>query len=675
MKTTLLSKCGARTPACRVATSRDTCGCERATPPSVDRSVDAARRSARATKILALFTATLCALAPLQAQQPFVENHQPPVVGIFNIARPTIPPPAMTNADRLRSLMRAGRLYLTLQDAIAATIENNLDLQVDRYEPLRSDWNVTRLKGGGPIRGSTSNPGSVQITVTGQGVVGAERAAGLSSNNGGSGNSQNNGNFTQIGAVTPTLDPTIVANTMTFSHYTTPQSNLAISGTEALVDDSRNLQPMLQEGFLTGGSVQAQLQYNYLKENSPGDVLNPSYLPVGSLLAYNSLLSGAGIAVNSRYIRVAQKQAIGARVTFKSELLNLVAQVVNSYWDLAGSQSDLRARQNALEFSQRFYEDTRREIQLGANAGVDIYRAEAEVTTRRQDVAVAQQTVSQEEITLKNLISRNGLGDPALDSAEIVLLDHLEVPAEEELPPLRQLVATAMANRPDVELDKLSNEEQDIMSIGTKNAILPSATAYGYVANRGVTGQPNPISPYSPVPSQIGGNNAALAQLFSFQYNSRIAGINFRGPLRNRADQADFGVDQLQLRQGDLVSQKNRNDMVVAISNGAIAVRQAALRYHNSVATRELQQELLDQEQQKFRLGSSTIDLVIAAGRTLISAQYAEIAALSAYARARIGLDQTLGTTLTTYHVSVEDALKGKVNTESKLPSSLPENR
>jgi outer membrane protein len=623
-------------------------------------------------KSLALFAACLSALAPLQAQEPFVEKPHTPIVGVFNLAPPHLPPIVPGNTDRLRNLIRAGRLYLTLQDAIAAAVENNLDLQVDRYEPLHADWNVTRLQGGGPIRGSTSSIGAATINVSGQGVVGAESAAGLLNNNATRGSSSNGGTISQIGTVTPTLDPTIYANTFAFSHYTTPQPNLEISGVEALVDDDRNIYPTIQEGFLTGTIATAQLEYNYQSENSPGDALRPSFLPLGYVFVQQRLLSGRGVAVNARYIRVGQKQAIAARVTFKSELLVLVANVVNAYWDLAGAQSDLHARQNALEFAQRFYGETRQQIQLGATAGVDVYRAEAEVATRKQDVAVSLQTVSQQEITLKNLISRNSIGDPAIDSAEIVLLDRLEVPKDEELPPLRQLVAIAMTHRPDVELDKINNEAQEISAVGTKNAILPSATVYGYELNRGVSGFANPISPYAPVPSQIGGNVTALGQLFAGDYKTTVGGINFSGPLRNRSDQADFGIDQLQLRQGDLIERKNRNDMVVTISNGAIAVRQAALRYHNSVATRELQQDLLDKEQQKFRLGSSTTDLLIAAERALINAQYTEVGTLSAYARARIALDQTLGTTLETYHVSTEDALKGTIPTESRLPASLP---
>jgi outer membrane protein TolC len=127
------------------------------------------------------------------------------------------------------------------------------------------------------------------------------------------------------------------------------------------------------------------------------------------------------------------------------------------------------------------------------------------------------------------------------------------------------------------------------------------------------------------------------------------------------------------LSQGDLVSQRNKNDVVVAISNQMIALRQARSRFQLAVSSRKLQEDLLEKEQQKFRLGSSTIDLVIAAQRTLSAAESTEISALSQYSHSRVALDQVLGETLETNHVSVQEAMKGTMSTESKIPSSVPQ--
>ena len=289
-------------------------------------------------------------------------------------------------------------------------------------------------------------------------------------------------------------------------------------------------------------------------------------------------------------------------------------------------------------------------------------------------MAIAQQTVSQQETQLKGLLSRNGVEDALLDTARIVTLDRIEVPAADEIPPLRQLVATALTHRPDVELDKINDEVAAINALGTENNLLPFLQGRASTTNKGLAGSLNPLAgvpPLTPIPR--GGLGTALSQIFDHDFTSRSGTLIFQPVIGNRGAQADYGVDQLQLRQGDLVERKNRNDMVVQISNDMIALRQARARYTNAVNSRMLQQDLLQKEQQKFTLGSSTIDLIIAAERTLSAAQYVEISALSNYSHARVALDQVLGTTLETNHVSLEESLKGKLGYESKLPAALPD--
>ena len=79
---------------------------------------------------------------------------------------------------------------------------------------------------------------------------------------------------------------------------------------------------------------------------------------------------------------------------------------------------------------------------------------------------------------LKNAISRNGLEDPLLDAAQVVTLDRIEVPEQDSLPSLRDLVAKAMANRPDVALAKINDETAEISAQGTANGVLPSLQVF-----------------------------------------------------------------------------------------------------------------------------------------------------------------------------------------------------
>jgi len=605
----------------------------------------------------------------VDAQQPFVALPQGQRV-IKDYKPPVLPPIITANSQRLHSLIRAGKLYLTLQDAIALAVENNLDLQVDRYGPLNSEWTLKRQEGGGPLRGVTGGSSLVNQAVSGQGVNGAVSSAGLSSGGGGGSGSSSNGTVQQIGPVTPNLD-TYFQNSTAWIHKTTPEP-YTFAGTDALVQANHIYNSFAQQGLLTGGIAQLTFNESYLKENSPGDTLNPSEAPVAQLYIRQPLLNGFGTGVNSRYIRVARKNVVASAETFRSQLLALVSNVVNQYWDLVTNNDDLKAKQSALDFAQTFYEDTNQEIKLGAIAKVDIYRAEAEVSTRKQDLALSEQTVLQQEINLKNLLSRDGLEDTELESARVVTLDRLEVPEKDDLPPLRELVSRAMAKRPDMLLAQINDETQAISAEGTRNGILPFLQATASTTNRAEAGTVIPGVGVAP-PNSNGGFGTAAAQIFRHDYTSRSGTITFQGYIGNHQAQADYGIDQLQLRQGDLVSQRNRNDVVVSISNQMIALHQARSRYQLAVASRALQADLLEKEQQKFRLGSSTIDLVIAAQRTLSAAESTEISALSQYSHSRVALDQVLGETLETNHVSVEDALKGTVNHESKIPASVPE--
>ena len=624
--------------------------------------------SPRLRKTLALSTAWLALAGQLSAQQPFVEKPQSKIVW-RPYMRPSVAAVQMANSERLHSLMRAGRLYLTIQDAIALAIENNLDLQVDRYGPLSAEWNLARSQAGGPLKGVTSGNTVINTVTSGQGVAGAVQAAGLSQNNGGNNNQNGNGTVSQIGPITPNLDP-VLQNTSAWGHQTQPQQNQVLSQTSALVNTTHIFQSQVQEGLITGGTARINFNESYLAQNAPTNLLNPSVLPTGQVRVQHNFLNGFGVGVNSRFIKIGEKNIVAANVQFRSQLDVLVQNVVNLYWDMVASGDDLRARRTALDISQKFREDTRRRIDLGAIAKVDIYRAESDFSSRQQDVAIAEQTASQNATQMKNLISR--VPDPMLDAAEIVLLDRIQVPDTDDLPPLRELVTKALANRADVRLDKINNETGALSSVGTTNNLLPTLQGTAVISSVGLAGAVNPSAGAQPAPYLLGGYGTALGQIFKGDYTSRTGALVFVGTFGNHSAQGDYGIDQLTLRQGDLVERRNRNDMVVQISNQMIAVRQARSRYTTAVATRQLQFDLLEKERQKFSLGSSTIDLVIAAERTLSAAQYAEIAALSAFSRARVALDQVLGLTLESNHVSVGEALAGKISRESKIPDPAP---
>ena len=565
----------------------------------VETSLDTALRSACATATWGLaLTLVFGVLTPGLAQdQPYLIQKPQLPIPLRSYAPPVVPPVRLTNTDRLHRLIHAGKLYLTVEDALALAIENNLNLEIDRYGPLLAQSGLERAKAGGPIRGVPSASAQVASVNSGVGVNGSTQSAGLLSNSGGSGGSGGgNASIVQVGEVVPNFDPILQSST-TFAHLSQPQANTVVSQTSALIQSIHTYNSVLQEGLESGGQVQFRDYEQYLKENSPSDALNPAVGPHMDVLLRHNFLQGFGVALNERGIRIAKINATASRETFRSQLLDLVASVLNLYWDLVSAGDELKVRQHAFEITQKFYGDTKKSIAAGAIATVQIPRAEAEVATRRQDVIIMQANLRQREILLKEALSHTA--DPLLDAAEIIALDNIEVPETEDLPPLRELVKSALAKRPDVAVAKFTDQSAELALAGTTNPLLPTLQATLQTYNRGVAGT-SQASGGGANPYFVGGYGSALGQVFRRDFPNNVATAYIQAPLNNRQAQGDYGIDQLQYRQSQLRSQKDANQIVVDISSGVSAVRQTRSRYAAAKNTRLLQEQLLEADQQRL---------------------------------------------------------------------------
>ena len=601
--------------------------------------------------------AWICAAAICSAQDQQVAIEKPHLpVPIRSYVAPTVSASRLGNSGRLHEMLRAGKLYLTVQDALALAIENNLNLEVDRYGLLLAQSALERSKAGGPVRGVPSASQQVSSVDSGVGVNGSVQSAGLSSGNGGSSGGNTGGAaIQQVGQVTPNLDP-VLQNATTFEHLSQPQANQVVSQTTTLVQSVHAYNTILQEGLISGGIVQFRDYEGYLKENAPSDSLNPAVGPHMDLSLQHNLLRGAGVKLNNRFIRIAQINVVGSRETFRSQLLDLTASVLNLYWDLVGANDELKVRQSALDMAQRFFEDTQKEIAAGAMPQVQLPRAKAEASSRLQDVVVAQYDVRQRENLLKDALTR--APDPEIEAAEIVTLDRIQVPDTDDLPPLRQLVGTAMEKRPDVAVSKFRDQTSEISLAGTENPLLPSLQVQLQTYNRGAAGAPQ----NAPDPYFIGGYGTALKQIFRRDFPSEQGQLSLSIPVRNRQAQGDYGIDQLQFRQSQVGSQRDMNQIVVDISNQLSALRQSRAKYSAARQTRILQEELLASERKKFSYGISTFNDIIIDQRALVAAQISEVNASITYARARVSLDQVLGETLEKNNISLDEGLSGNLH-------------
>lgn len=573
----------------------------------------------------------------------------------------TVAPAPLSNAESLRSLIRAGKLYLSPRDAVVLALENNIDIEVARYTPILLQWQLERSQAGGALPGVPSAASQAGAITNGQGVLGSQAAAGVSGGGGSSsGGNAGNASITQIGPVAQTLDPSF-SETSTFAHRTALQANATQSLTAALVDDSRNSSGTYQEGFLSGGSASLTFKDSYLKENSPTDLLNPSTAQSLSLTIQHNLLQGFGIAVNERNIVVARNNLATSDLGFRTTVLRTVATVLNGYWALVGDYEDQKSKQDALDTARRFVEENQKRVDLGALAPIDLVTSKSQLATAVLDLVNSQTSLEQDDLQLKNLISRTGSADPVLAGVSIVPTGTITIPAEDTTPSLKDLLATAFANRSDLQADQESLKNTEISNIGTRNGLLPTVQGFAQVSNSGLAGAPHTVYGQAPNGYLVGGAGTALRQVFGRDYPTEALGVFGSAIIHNRQAQADYGIDQLSLRQSQLSTIETRNQVEVDLTNSVVALRQARSRYEAAHANLQLQQALLEGEQRKFVLGESTSYNVIQQQRDLTAAKASELGALVTYQSARISLDSITGTIIEANGVTLAQAKTGYV--------------
>jgi outer membrane protein len=578
---------------------------------------------------------------------------------------PDVPPARTGNSQRLQDLIRAGTLYLTVQDAIALVLENNIDIEVARYSPIMAAWNLERAQAGGALPGVPSGAAQAGTVASGQGVAGSEAAAGVTSTGGSTAtNKTSNATVSQVGPVAQTLDPSITGSAI-FSHTSVPQFNNTLSLTDVLISATHVYNASLQQGFLSGGSATLSFNEHYLSENAPSDILNPTVAPGISLSFQQNLLRGFGVAVNARSITARKIGVAQSELNFKAQVINSVVQTLNVYYNLSASYEDVKAKKSAVELSQTLFSDNQKQVQLGSLAPLDITTAESQLGASQRDLVVSETTLQQQEVQLKNLISRNGSVDPTLRNVRIVPLDKIVMPEKDDLPPVQAMIQEAMANRADLAAEKMNEQVAQVNALGTKNGLLPTLVPFVSLSDAGLAGTRKTVLfqgiPITADPYFAGGLGNALGQVFRHNFPTNVGGFFFQVPLENRQAQADYGIDQLTLRQTQLTIQRDINQVQVDLMNAVVALQQARARYEASVRNRILSKQLLDSEQKKFALGASTPYNVTQTQRDLSIAQSSELGSLVTWNNARISIDQILGTTLATNHITLSEAQSGKV--------------
>jgi outer membrane protein len=587
-----------------------------------------------------------------------------------------VPAVNLNNSNRLDALTRAGSIYLSLQDAIALALENNLDIEMQRYGSQIADANLLHAQSGG-----FAAPVSVAVTPGAGSVTGAPPSAGLQ-------NLLLTGT-TQSGSPIPSLDPAIIAGS-NFGHQTVPQSSSFVTGTSALIQHQDLSNVSVQKYWTTGTLLSLGLNNNSTTTNSARAQFSPATNSSLSLNFTQHLLQGFGRGMNGRQIRIAKNNRELADLTFKAQVIATVSAVKDLYWDLVSYQENVKVQQDALAASQRLFDDNKKQVEVGTLAPIEVTRAEAEIAADQQLLTVAQTQLLQQETILKNALSRRGVVSPELANAHLIPIDRIVVPDVEPITPIQDAAALALSARPELSQFRILIQNQQISLKGTKNELLPTLDFVANFANNGLAGTPvplpatctNPALPnYNPgsvtcaEPNAFftGGYGNVLTQLFARNFPTYSAGFNLNIPLGNRAAQADMINGQLALRQQEVGIQRMENQVRVEVQNALIGLQQAQAQYQSALKQRTLQIQTVDAEQKKLALGASTSYNVILTQRDLVTAESNLVAAEDGYAKAKVEMDRATGQTLNNNNISIDEAFRGSVaRPPDRIPDVLP---
>jgi outer membrane protein TolC len=577
---------------------------------------------------------------------------------------------------RLADLVKDGKIYLSLSDAIALAIENNYDIAIARYDLDIADTDVLRTRTGALPLGAPSGlitgtlGGSTTILSTGGGPGGSA----VGSGGAGSGVSGLTLSTQGAGPVPEYLDPTITGTVQlerARSQQTSIFSPASSTNTDAY-DFTYN------QGFVPGTAL--SIAWNNSRSNTSNTL--SSYTPqVNSsfkAVVTQQLLQGAGIWVNKRFIYQALNDRRITDSSFRQQILYTVNQVETIYWGLVQAYQDVQAKQHALEQSNQLLSDNRKQLEVGSMAPLDVVNAESSVAADQQSLISAQSALNYQQQVIKQAITRN-LNDATLAAAPVIPTDRVSLePISEESQPVEALVQEAFQRRPELEQAVLTLRNDEITLKGARNALLPSLDVYGFYGASIIGGPVNKNCNFAGISCTVTGNTApggyggVLSDLVNSTAPDKGVGFNVTIPIRNREAQSKQERSLMEYRQAELRLEQLYTQIRMQVANAMFALANDRAQVRSAQAANDYAQQSLDAEQKKLHLGASTTANVLQQQRNMAVAQDNLIAANAAYAKDRAGLYQTLASTLQHYGINLPDAAVGTVTTAPVIPGVAP---
>ena len=407
-----------------------------------------------------------------------------------------------------------------------------------------------------------------------------------------------------------------------------------------------------------GGRLSASLLYDYQKTNQLYQSYNPSYQSRLNIVLTQPLLKGFGWTVSRREIVVAQSNLDASRSQFKSVLIDTVFAVEEGYWNLVYSIENLKTLTQALESGRDLLAKTKREVQVGTKAPIEVLNAEATVARREADILQAEALVKRNQDQLRMLLN--------LDVDDAV---KGEVPVPVDKPSfvpfsitLEEALTRAMARRPDLETTKATIGAKKVNFKFAKNQVLPQLDLQLVKGSPGISGAQyiyDPDNPFlPPVPGDPGGSSDAFRDTFRFTYDNWTAGITLTIPLADLVGRSNYAYAKLDLQQTEARLKAQEQQIYLEVSDAIRVLETAAKSVDAYRIARELAERQLEAEMKKLNVGMSTNYFVLTYQDALASARSMELRALVEYNIAVASIAKVTGTTLEARNITLSEYIK-----------------
>ena len=583
-----------------------------------------------------------------------------------------VPLPKLTNSERLATLLKDGKIYLSLSDAVTLGVENNFDIAIARINLDIADTDILRAKSGATLRGVstglvTGTLGGAATTIAGGGGPG-----GTSTSTGGSGTgasglvlSTNGG-----GPLPYNFDPILTGNVQ-YESANTQQSTMFLTGTDFLAQKTETYNFGYQQGFKTGTLLNVSFDNSRQSTNNVNSNFNPILQSTLRAQATQHLLQGFGVGLNTRFILQAKNDRRITDSAFRQQILYTVTQIETIYWSLVSAYENEQSKERALQQSTQLASDNRKQLEIGTLAPLDVVNSDATVASDKQALITSQSNLEYQQLLMKQAIARN-LADPELSKAPVIPTDRVGLDRlPEEDTGVEDLVKLAFVNNPQIEQAVLNMKNNEITIRAFKNGLLPVVDAYAFYGGSGLGGALNPTydpSRAGPQTATPSGYGSVLQNTVNNNFPDYGVGVNLNVPLRNRAAQADQARSQMEYRQTQMRLQQLYIQTRINVINGQYALTNDRASVQSAQAARDFAAQSLDAEQKKYRLGASTTANVLVQERSLATAENNLISATAAYAVDRVNLEQILSNTLDRYGISLVDAATGVVSQQPHIP-------